>query len=118
MGCGQLMMLSLELVRLVVDNKHPPSGAVHNCCMFVAFNCNLFAMRVRIEKQRTEANIIFSGGSSSTKSERERDKGEAALIDCPAKGKCPQMYIYIYLFIYILYMLPTRSRHLATCQLA
>lgn len=47
MGRGQLMMLSLELVRLVVDNKHPPSGAVHNCCMFVAFNCNLFAMRER-----------------------------------------------------------------------
>lgn len=99
MGCGQLMMLSLELVRLVVDNKHPPSGAVHNCCMFVAFNCNLFAMRVRIEKQRTEAKI-FRWKQQHKKTEREREaQGEAALIDCPAKGKCPQMYIYISLYI-------------------
>lgn len=94
MGWGQLMMLWLELVRLVVDNKHP---AVHNCCMFVAFNCNLFAIRERIEKQRTEANI-FRWKQQHKKREKERE-GEAVLIDCPAKGKCPQMNIYISVYI-------------------
>lgn len=109
MGCGQLMMLSLELVRLVVDNKHPPSGAVHNCCMFVAFNCNLFAMRVRIEKQRTEANI-FRWKQQHKKRERERHRERLPWLIAQLREnahKCT--YIYISLYIYYICCQPDRG---------